>query len=106
MAQPDTEVYLFDLKKEEGTWQVSNPMNISMNEGYDNQPFFWPDGNSIVYARNENGQTEIARYFIGSKETFLITDTKQGSEYSPTPVPGGMSISRTRLSQVLSLICQ
>ena len=64
-AQPSTEVYLFELS-EDGP---SNPVNISDNEGYDNQPSFWSDSKSVLYARTVNGQTEIARYFIDSKKT-------------------------------------
>lgn len=96
-AQPNTEVYLFDLKNENGTVSIDNPINISNNKGYDNQPSFWPGGKSALYARTINGQTEIAHYFIKSSSTKIITDTKQGSEYSPTPMPDGKRISSIRL---------
>ncbi len=96
-CQPNTEVYLFDLiKSESGQYNITNPVNISDNAGYDNQPSFWPDGNSIIYARTVDGQTDIARYYIGSGKTKLITNTPQGSEYSPTPTPDG-NISSIRL---------
>ncbi|MEO1254394.1 MAG: steroid delta-isomerase, partial [Bacteroidota bacterium] len=51
LAQPNTEVYLFDISYDKrGLPQsVKNPINISQNEGYDNQPAFWPDGKSILY---------------------------------------------------------
>ena len=93
LAQPSTEVYLFDLS-ENG---LSNPINISDNEGYDNQPSFWSDSKSVLYARNANGQTEIARYFLESKKTEIITNTLQGGEYSPTLIPGTSEISSVRL---------
>ena len=96
-AQPNTEIYLFELEKDDqNTYSIFKPLNISQNEGYDNQPSFWSEGNSILYARTENGQTEIARYFIGSGKTNLISKTLQGSEYSPTPTPDGR-ISSIRL---------
>lgn len=96
-TQPNTEIYLFDLDKNaNGEYTISSPLNISENEGYDNQPSFWPDGKSIVYARTADNQTEIARYFIGTGKTKLITNTLQGSEYSPTPTPDGR-ISSIRL---------
>ncbi|MEM6642036.1 MAG: hypothetical protein AAF616_03570 [Bacteroidota bacterium] len=97
VGQMDTELYLFDLTRTtEGEIVISNPLNISSNPGYDNQPYFWPDGNSLLYARNKTSQTEIARYFIGSGKTQLISKTLQGSEYSPTVAPDG-SISSIRL---------
>lgn len=95
-AQPNTEIFLFDLEKKNDTWKVTNSLNISDNEGYDNQPSFWGDGKSILYARTTKGQTEIARYFIEKGNTVMLTDTPQGSEYSPTPMPDGR-ISSIRL---------
>ena len=87
LAQPNTEVYVFDLDGDTANFSISNPLNISNNEGYDNQPSFWPDGKSVLYARTVDGQTEIARYFLETKETKIITKTLQGSEYSPTMMP-------------------
>lgn len=96
-AQPNTEVYLFDIEPHvKYGLRLSNPVNISDNEGYDNQPSFWPDGQSLIYARTVDGQTEIARYFIDTGKTEIITNTLQGSEYSPTPMPDGR-ISSIRL---------
>ncbi len=97
LAQPNTEVYLFDvLADNQGSDRLANPVNISQNEGYDNQPAFWPDGKSVIYSRTVNGQTEIARYFLKNEKTEIITNTLQGSEYSPTPTPDGR-ISSIRL---------
>lgn len=86
-AQPNTEIYVFDLDGDTANFSISNPVNISNNEGYDNQPTFWPDGKSVLYARTVNGQTDIARYFIETGETKMISNTMQGSEYSPTMMP-------------------
>ena len=97
MCQPNTEIYLFDLEQDDqGMYALLNPINISQNEGYDNQPSLWTDGNSILYARTVEGQTEIARYTIGTGKTKIISETLQGSEYSPTPTPDGR-ISSIRL---------
>lgn len=97
LAQPSTEIYLFDLNTDsEGAMQLSNPINVSNNPGYDNQPSFWPDNQSILYTRTINGQTEIVRYYIQSDKTEVISKTLQGSEYSPTPMPDGR-ISSIRL---------
>ncbi len=96
LAQPDTEVYLMDLRRSSDGLVVEKPVNISSNEGYDNQPSFWSDGESVLYARNVEGQTEIARYYLGSGNTLIITNTFGGSEYSPTLMPDGR-ISSIRL---------
>ncbi|WP_420316312.1 TolB family protein [Ekhidna sp.] len=96
LAQPDTDIYVMDLRRSTEGLLVEKHSNISENEGYDNQPSFWTDGESIIYARTVNGQTDIARYYFDSGNTLIISETKQGSEYSPTPMPDGR-ISSIRL---------
>lgn len=95
-AQPSTEVYLMDLRRSSDGLVIEKPINISSNVGYDNQPSFWSDSESVLYARNVEGQTEIARYYISSGNTFIVTNTFGGSEYSPTLMPDGR-ISSIRL---------
>lgn len=94
-SQPNTDIYLFRIDQP----GAKKPINISNNPGYDNQPSFWEDSESILYARTVDGQTEIARYFIGSGETKIITKTNQGSEYSPLQIPGSNDISSIRLDE-------
>ena len=95
-SQPNTEIYLMDLRRSSEGLIIENPENISNNEGYDNQPSFWPDGESLLYSRTIDGQTDITRYYPKSNNTLIISNTKQGSEYSPTPMPDGR-ISSIRL---------
>ncbi|MEO0570077.1 MAG: nuclear transport factor 2 family protein [Bacteroidota bacterium] len=97
LAQPNTEVYLFDLDMAEDKIGLFNPKNISNNEGYDNQPSFM-DNNTLLYAATRDGQTDILKFDIvkGSVKTW-ITDTPTGSEYSPLKMPEKSSISAIRL---------
>ena len=95
-AQTNTEVYVLDVKTIDGKTELLNPRNISNNEGYDNQPSFY-DGKTILFSSTRNGQTDIARYDIRSDSVSWITDTPQGSEYSPLKIPGKNSISAIRL---------
>ena len=95
-AQTNTEVYLLDIEIVGGKTELRNPRNISNNEGYDNQPSFY-DGGTILYSSTRNGQTDIARYDIKLDSISWITDTPQGSEYSPLKIPGKNSISAVRL---------
>ena len=96
LCQPDTEVYLFDLSTENNQIQITNGKNISNNEGYDNQPSFQND-HTILLASTRNKQTDILQYnsITGAKK--WLSDTKQGSEYSPTQVPKSKYISSIRL---------
>ena len=96
-GQGNTEVYLFDLKVDNGNPVLSNPKNISNNEGYDNQPSFWDD-DTILFSSTRADQTDVLRFNIneGSTSTW-VTNTPTGSEYSPLRIPGKNTISSIRL---------
>lgn len=86
-AQESTEIYLFDLIEKDDQITISNPINISTNEGYDNQPSFTEDGLSILFSSFRYDQADIAKYFIEGGYRVWLTDTEE-SEFSPLPVPG------------------
>ena len=94
-AQPNTEVYLIDIK---GATQleVSNFKNISNNDGYDNQPSFI-DNTTLLFAKTRNGQTDIYSYFINDGIDSWLTNSKQGSEYSPQSIPNTKDFAVVRL---------
>ena len=66
-AQTDIEVYLFDLSYSNGTYTISNPLNISNNPGYDSQPSFTPDGKGVLFSSTRDGQTDVVLYSIQDK---------------------------------------
>ncbi|CAE7839012.1 fhs [Symbiodinium microadriaticum] len=88
LAQPQTEVYLFDLKVDGKNISISNPQNISDNDGYDNQPSFTSDGLAVLFASTRNGQTDVLGYNVKDGSKQWLTDTP-GSEYSPIQTPAG-----------------
>ena len=92
-AQPATEVYLFDLEKTKDGYAMSNPVNVSDNPGYDNQPSFSRDGNTLLFTSwQSDEQTDIIRYNIREQSKIRFTET-DGSEYSPTESFNGDLIS-------------
>ncbi len=95
-CQPNTELFLFDLKVDGNQLEITNGKNISNNEGYDNQPSFQYE-NTILFASTRNKQTDILSYTTGTGRKKWLTDTKQGSEYSPTSIPTTKDISAIRL---------
>ncbi|QLG43966.1 nuclear transport factor 2 family protein [Costertonia aggregata] len=96
-AQPDTEVYTFNIETEDGKIKLTNPRNISNNQGYDNQPSFY-DNNTVLFASTRDGQTDILKFNIqDGSTTSWITDTPTGSEYSPLRIPESEAISAIRL---------
>ncbi|MEZ4781920.1 MAG: DUF6265 family protein [Flavobacteriaceae bacterium] len=94
-AQPNTEVFLFDLNTKNGKFELSNMKNISNSEGYDNQPSF-QDNNTILYAGTRNGQTDIVKYDINYDSKIFVNHT-EGGEYSPLKIPKQNAVSAIRL---------
>lgn len=94
-AQPNTDVFLFDLNTDNGVFQVSNFQNISNNDGYDNQPSFL-DNETILYAGTRNGQTDIVKHDLSTGSKTWVCST-EGGEYSPLKIPYQNAISAIRL---------
>jgi hypothetical protein len=97
-AQPNTEIYLLNMQIIDGKVKLSSPENISNNSGYDNQPSFSADY-TLLYSATRNGQTDILRYDIRNQSRDWLTDTPEGSEYSPLNIPGSNAISAIRLDK-------
>lgn len=97
-AQQNTEVFLVDMMTDEKGTILSIPLNISNNVGYDNQPSFLDD-DTILFSSTRNGQTDIALYTISKNTTQWISDTPEGSEYSPLKIPGKEAVSAIRLDE-------
>lgn len=57
-AQVNTEVHVFDIKKDGDNYKLINGINISDNPGYDNQPSFYNDS-LVLYAHSRDGFTDI-----------------------------------------------
>ena len=84
LAQSPSEIYVFDLLEDGTSIRLSNPINISSNPGYDNQPMFTEDGLTVMFASEREGQTDIAQYNLSEGYRTWITNTPD-SEYSPAP---------------------
>ena len=96
-APPSTEIFLVDLSNRNDRLRVGEPLNITNRDGYDNQPAFIENGQSILFTsiRSDN-QADIYKYNIKSDLLTRITETKEG-EYSPTLTPDGKFISVIRV---------
>ena len=96
IAQGGTEIYLFDIKSISGQYSIENPINISNNPGYDNQPSFMNNGRSILFSSTRNDQTDIVSYNIRNGKKTWLTNT-DGSEYSPQQIGNSKTFSAVRL---------
>jgi hypothetical protein len=105
-APPDTEIYLAPMKTANGAIEIGPAVNITNNPGYDNQPSFTPDGQTILFTSVRGGpstplgtgatQTDIYEYTIASGTVSRVTNTPE-SEYSPTVMPDGRHTSVIRV---------
>jgi hypothetical protein len=91
---PSTDIYLLDLPSGLESLQNAKPRPVAVEKGYENQPFFTPDGRAILFTANRAGkQMDIYEHTIGGTTRQLIA-TPEG-EYSPTITPdGGISVIR------------
>jgi MarC family membrane protein len=95
-AQSPTDIYLLELDRADGVLVVrSAPVAVTDRPGYDNQPYFTPDGR-ILYTSLRDGQTDTWRYDPAARTAERVTRTPE-SEYSPTPMPGSDRFSAVRV---------
>jgi hypothetical protein len=99
-APPATDVFVAPLTVAGDRISVGKPENISSSPGYDNQPFFAPDGRTLYFtsARGDlsskcgSPQTDAYRYDLQSRSVARVTETSD-CEYSPTVTPDGNHLS-------------
>jgi len=95
-AQPNTSIYLYDIVYSEGKISFENMQTIVNRNGYNNQPSFYDD-NTLLFVTTRNNQTDIVKLKIDEYQYSWVTDTPDGSEYSPLRIPNSNDISAIRL---------
>lgn len=95
-AQGGSDIFLVPLTGAEGRLTTGTPINVTARPGYDNQPYFTPDGRAILYSSmRDDGQTDIMRYELDGRRTSRVTHTPE-NEYSPTVTPDGRGFTVIR----------
>src|SRR4028119_2331647 len=90
------DIFVVGMNVARGKLEFGQPANITARTGYDNQPSFLPDGQSLLYTSQREGeQTDIYRYDFKTGQSTRLTSTAEG-EYSPTVMPGGKFFSVIR----------
>src|SRR5438874_3891342 len=85
-----------DRKTRTDELKFGEPKKITNFAGYNNQPFFMPDDQSILYTSIRSKQADIYRYDIRTGATTQFTNTPE-SEYSPTLMLDRKNISVVRV---------
>jgi len=96
---PNTDIWLLDIKTTNDSIILSNPVNITNRDGYDNQPAFSADGKYILYTSiRDSKQSDVFKYNLTTKSITQITNTPT-SEYSPTFIPDEKKVSVVTVEQ-------
>ena len=99
-AAPATDIYLAPIRLQPSAPAMGPARVASENPGgYDNQPFFGPDGRAMLFASQRDGrQTDIYFLELQTRQIRQFTDTPE-SEYSPTPMPDDAGVSVIRVER-------
>jgi len=95
-----TDIWIADLHWEtSGPPGISDPTNLTRRPGYDNQPYFVPDGSGLWYTAvdEHDGNFDIWRYDFEPEMVTRVIASNPESEYSATALPDGSGISVVRV---------
>jgi Tol biopolymer transport system component len=84
LPQTATDIHLFPMMGGVASLAGAKPRPMATENGYENQPFFDPDGRRVLFTANRDGkQTDIYEFDRSTGATRQLTRTPEG-EYSPT----------------------
>lgn len=87
---PTSDIYLVPLSGGLASMKTAKPVVVSNAPGYDNQPYFTPDGTRILFAANRDGkQSDVYAFDRAAGRITQLTQTPE-NENSPTVVPQGV----------------
>ena len=97
VSPPGTDIYEISFTAISDALKNAKPQAISAEPGYENQPFFTPDGAAILFTANRDGkQTDIYEFDRKTRRVRQLVATPEG-EYSPTVTPDGKGFSVIRV---------
>lgn len=95
----DSDIWIADLTRDAGgALSVGPPRQAIHRQGYDNQPYFTPQGGAFWFTAldEHTQQTDIWLYDL-SGPIQQVTVSAPESEYSATAMPGGAAVSVVRV---------
>ena len=97
---PDPDIFLVTLSRNGGKLAVTGARNATNRPGYDNQPNWSADGNTLFYTSvRDDAQADIWRLTPGTGVSVRVTTTAPESEYSATSMPHRNAISVIRVER-------
>ncbi len=84
---PDSDIWVSEVLVRGQTLDLGKPVNVTHRPGYDNQPCFLADSQSILFtSADEAAATDIYRCDLAKKGAIVRVTRMPESEYSPTPL--------------------
>jgi hypothetical protein len=97
-AQAPSDIHIVHVRMTDAGLVADSAARLTDHAGYDNQPYFTPDGRSILHTSIDGtGQADIRRIDLATRQSTAVTRTSPESEYSATPMPGGARFSAIRV---------
>jgi dipeptidyl aminopeptidase/acylaminoacyl peptidase len=94
---PATDIFEFVFDGTLASLTSAAPQPIATERGYENQPYYTPDGSRLLFTANRDGkQTDIFEFDRSTRRVRALTTTPEG-EYSPTVTPDGKGVSVIRV---------
>ena len=94
---PGTDIYELSFDGKLDSLLNAKPVAVAHERGYENQPFYTPDGTAILLTANLDGrQTDIYEFDRKARRIRRLTSTTEG-EYSATTTPDGKGFSVIRV---------
>ena len=94
---PSTDIHEFVFSGDLNALVDATPQPIATERGYDNQPFYTPDGTRVLFTSNRDGkQTDIYQFDRKTRTARPLTSTPEG-EYSATITPDADGVSVIRV---------
>lgn len=80
------DIYVIDIAEAGEKYEVKYVLQLTQNKGYDNQPYFTPDGNWLYFSSKPVGEkhTDIYGFDIKNRAIVAVTSTPNESEFSPS----------------------
>jgi Tol biopolymer transport system component len=97
VSPPGTDIYELSFDGKLDSLSHAKPIAVAHERGYENQPFYTPDGGAILLTGNLDGkQTDIYEFDRKLRRVRPLTATPEG-EYSATTTPDGKGFSVIRV---------
>ncbi|HKS06738.1 MAG TPA: hypothetical protein VJR92_10530 [Gemmatimonadaceae bacterium] len=98
---PSTDVWVATIGAgDHAALVLRSPRNLTARAGYDNQPAFSSNGGIVYFSSARgDGQNDIWSVDVASGRQTRITTTAPESEYSPTLMLGGATLSVIRVER-------